>query len=148
MTKVIRFLSELQKEIEVNNKKIRDFGWIMFVVLGLIVPAIISYKNGWDITRAMTILFGISLVFLLPSLAVPKAVYPVYRGWMTIAILLGLVMTKVIITLVFYLMMTPIGLTRRMFVRDPLKLRIDKNAKSYWVTREEPVSRESYEKQF
>jgi hypothetical protein len=148
LTKTIRFLSELQKEIEVNNKKIRDFGWIMFIVLGLIVPAIISYKNDWDITRLMTILFGISMVFFLPSMLFPKAMYPVFRAWMTIAILLGLVMTKVIITLVFYLMMTPIGLIRRMFVRDPLKLRIDENAKTYWVTRQEPVTRESYEKQY
>jgi len=148
LTKLSLFLSELKKEIEVNPKKIRDFGWVMFIVLGLIIPLFIGYKNDWTITTAMQILFGTGLALLIPSLVAPKAMYGIYRGWMLFAIILGLFMTKVIISIVFLFIMTPIGLFRRVFVKDPLKMKFDPSAKTYWVDKNNSNAPESYEKQY
>lgn len=148
MTKLIQFLSALQNEIEVTPKKVRDFGWVIFAVIGVIVPVFISWRNEWIITDLMLILFGIGLLVLIPCLIAPNLMRPVYRGWMTLAVLLGLFMTKVIITLVFYGMMTPIGLLRRLLVKDPMGLRINKEKQSYWVEKEHSPTPESYEKQY
>jgi hypothetical protein len=53
------------------------------------------------------------------------------------------------LALMFYLVITPFGLLRRLFVRDPLRRRIDKNCKSYWVERQPPgPSPESMAHQF
>ncbi len=147
LTKVVRFLKELQKEIPVSNKKIRDFGWVMLIVLSGIVPLFISWRNDWSITELMLWFFGIGLVLFVPSVTFPKAMTGIYRGWMTLAILLGLLMTKVIISLVFIFLMTPIGLIRRMLVKDPLKMERDERAETYWVDKEER-DRTSYEKQY
>jgi len=148
LTKFRTFLRLLLQEIEVSPKKIKDFGWVMFAVLGLIVPLFISYRIGWEINTAMLILFALSQLILIPSILVPRLMEPIYKAWMLLALLLGLFMTKVIITIVFIVIMTPIGLVRQLFVRDPLKLKADKNATTYWVKKEDEFSAERYEKQY
>lgn len=136
------------QEIEASPKKIKDFGWVMFAVLGILIPLFISYRIGWDINTPMLILFAISQFFLIPSIVLPRMMEPIYKAWMLLAILLGLFMTKVIITIVFILLMTPIGLIRKMFVRDPLNLKADKSATTYWVKKENTFSADRYEKQY
>ena len=148
LTKFGKFIQALKSEIEISPKKIRDFGWVMFAVLIVIVPAFISWRNDWAVTNLMLIFGSIGFVLWLPSLLVPKAMYSVYRGWMLLAILIGLFMTKVIITLVFYGMMTPIGLMRQWIVKDPLKMKADPDAETYWVEKNEAKTKESYEKQY
>ena len=148
MIKIIHFLKELQKEVPVSPKKIRDFGWVMLIVLSVLVPLFISWRNGWIIMPLMGWFMGVGLLLFLPSVTFPKIMAPVYKAWMTLAILLGLFMTKVIISLVFIFMMTPIGLIRRFFVKDPLKLEIDHQAETYWVDKEPNDDKTSYEKQY
>jgi len=136
------------QEIEVSPKKIKDFGWVMFAVLGILIPLFISYRIGWDINTPMLILFAISQFFLIPSIVLPRMMEPIYKAWMLLAILLGLIMTKVIITIVFIFIMTPIGLIRKLFVKDPLNLKADKSATTYWVKKENTFSADRYEKQY
>jgi hypothetical protein len=148
LTDSLKFIKSLKDEIEVTPKKIRDFGWVMFAVLIVIVPAFISWRNDWIITDLMLIIAAVGLVLWLPSLVIPKSMTSVYRGWMLLAILIGLFMTKVIITLVYFGMMTPIGLVRQWIVKDPMKMKTDPEATTYWVKKESPDSKVSYEKQY
>lgn len=136
------------QEIEVSPKKIKDFGWVMFAVLGILIPLFISYKIGWGINTPMLILFAISQFILIPSIVLPRMMEPIYKSWMLLALLLGLFMTKVIITIVFILIMTPIGLIRKLFVNDPLNLKADKKTNTYWVKKENTLSADRYEKQY
>lgn len=136
-------------EVEVNKKRIRDFGLVMLVVLSFIIPAFLSWRNDWEISSVSWTLFTIGLILFVFSLARPLLLTPVYKAWMGLAIILGLFMTKVIISLVFYLIMTPIGIGRRLLVKDPLRIRSDKQAESYWSVKENPVREpSSYEKQY
>ncbi len=148
MTNFAHFIRELQKEITVDRKKIRDFGIVMFTVVGLIIPAFLSWRADWIITDWMTRLFIFGSLFLAVCVILPKPMQPVYRAWMTLAILLGLVMTKVIISLVFYLMMVPIGLIRQLVTGDPLKQKADPDAETYWVKKEQESDPAQYEKQY
>lgn len=136
-------------EVEVNKKRIRDFGLVMLVVLSFIIPAFLSWRNDWEISTVSWMLFTIGVVLFLFSLVRPLLLTPVYKAWMGLAIILGLFMTKVIISLVFYLIMTPIGIGRRLLVKDPLGIQQNKQIESYWEVKENPVREPStYEKQY
>ncbi|MCH8556370.1 MAG: SxtJ family membrane protein [Balneolia bacterium] len=149
MTKKKSFLAMVMAEVEVNKKRIRDFGLVMLVVLSFIIPAFLSWRNDWEISTVSWMLFTIGVVLFLFSLVRPLLLTPVYKAWMGLAIILGLFMTKVIISLVFYLIMTPIGIGRRLLVKDPLGIQQNKQIESYWEVKENPVREPStYEKQY
>ncbi len=66
-------------------------------------------------------------------LALSYATYPI-----------GFVVSRVLLALVYYLALTPIGLTMRLFRYDPLARRFDRGASSYWTPRQAPPTPESY----
>jgi hypothetical protein len=63
---------------------------------------------------------------------------PLNKLWTKLGLLMGKVMAPIVLGLLLYLVVTPVGLLVRLFGGDPLKLKLDKNSKSYWVTREPP----------
>ena len=74
---------------------------------------------------------------------------PIYLIWMTFATILGWLMTRVILSLIFYLILTPIGLIRRLFGKQFIELRWNKTDSTYWNYRSMHVlEKEKYEKQF
>jgi len=149
LTKKPTFLSVVLAEVLVSTKRIRDFGLVMLVVLSFIIPAFLIWRSGWEPTTAAVILFCTGLLLFVMSLVRPAALTGIYKAWMGLAIILGLFMTKVIISLVFYLLMTPIGLGRQLLVGDPLGMRKKDTATTYWteknITKPDPAS---YEKQY
>jgi len=79
----------------------------------------------------------------------PNALKYPYMAWMTLAFALGFVMSNVILTLFFFLLVTPIGLLSRLFGKDFLARKLDRHAASYWIPRShETRTAESYERQF
>ena len=91
----------------------------------------------------------VSGVILLVSLWRPRLLHPVAWLGRKLADILGRVIGLFSLALLFYLVITPFGLARRVFVRDPLRRRIDKSCKSYWVERQPPgPSPESMAHQF
>ena len=70
---------------------------------------------------------------------IPMGMKPVYRTWLRIAHLIGRGITTLMLTLGFYLVITPAGLLKRVFGGRPLPLKPDKNAATYWVKRMEPA---------
>lgn len=70
---------------------------------------------------------------MLLGAAIPAVLKPIYSVWMALAVVLGFIMTRVILTIVFYLVVTPIGLIMRAVGRDPLDRKLDSNASSYWL---------------
>ncbi|HXM41331.1 MAG TPA: hypothetical protein VN924_08770 [Bryobacteraceae bacterium] len=91
----------------------------------------------------------VSAVILLASLLRPSLLHPMAWLGRKLADLLGRVVGLVSLALLFYLVVTPFGLARRLFVRDPLRRRIDKRCNSYWVERRPPgPSPESMAHQF
>jgi hypothetical protein len=74
-----------------------------------------------------------ALFFLRSGLAWPRALAPVERAWMALSRVLSMVMTYVILTIMFFLVITPIGLMLRLAGKDLLQVRADKKKDSYWV---------------
>jgi hypothetical protein len=81
---------------------------------------------------------GVSGVILLVSLQWPRLLYPAAWLGRELTDILGRAIGLFSLALLFYLVITPFGLARRIFLRDPLGCRIDKRSKSYWVERQPP----------
>ena len=112
----------------------RSFGIVFFIVFFII--AIFPLKNDGDI-RIWSLL--ISVIFLLLGLLNSKILTPLNRLWSKFGILLGRFISPLIMGLIFFLVVTPIGLLMRMLRKDLLNLKFDNN-KSYWIEKKGPKS--------
>jgi hypothetical protein len=127
-----------------NNQELRSFALTISVALG-IVGALVLWRKG-----PMGFIFiAIGAVILLAGLVWPKSLAPLFKVWMTLALVLGFIMSHIILALVYYLVLSPIGLFMKILGKDPLTLRFDPKADSYWVRRKKKEwRRENYEKMF
>jgi len=129
-------LKALLKEIDASPKNVKQFAWLFAFIGIIIIPGIIWYKHDGVIGEAGILAFGIGTLFLLIGLIRFQILNPFYKAWMLLALVLGLVMTKVIITIVYYLVMTPIGLVKRSDLNKSMHLKFIKSDDSYWVKKE------------
>jgi multisubunit Na+/H+ antiporter MnhG subunit len=108
--------------------------------------AAISLWRGHEIPPRVLGTLGVLLV--VPGLLFPRVLGPVERVWMRFAEVLAFVNTRLILGLVFYVVLTPIGAVMRLF-RDPLDRRLDDGTASNWAQRPiEPVDPARYRHQF
>jgi hypothetical protein len=96
-------------EIESDRRKLRSFGFVMCGALAAL-GTFIAWKGDWSVTTTVLILASAAAAMSLAALAAPGLLRPVHRAWMAVAIVLGFVMTRVILGVVFFLVITPIGL--------------------------------------
>ena len=131
------------KNIPNSNRDIRSFGITMGIILFIISGLLIYYNK--EIYQIIGI---IALTFVGLGLIIPVVLKPLYFVWMTFATILGWVMTRVILSLVFYLIITPIGLLTKLLGEDFLALkRVESD--SYWNYRDSAEElNQDYEKQF
>ena len=128
----------------IDTREIRKFGVIAFFFFGCL--AIIGI---WTKKPLPTYLFGFLSLLGMSFVLIPSKTKPIYRLWLRIAHFLGRVVTTVILTLAYYLVITPAALIKRIFGGAPLPIKPDKNCPSYWVTREEPAQpKERFFKRF
>lgn len=86
----------------------------------------------------------IALGWLLPGI-----LKPLQRVWMAFAVIMGWVMSRVILILLYYLVLTPVALIARVVGKRFLELKWDRSQNSYWNYREPaPPDKNGYEKQF
>ena len=91
----------------------------------------------------------IGIVLLVSGLVIPIILKPIFFLWMVFASILGFIMTRVILSLLFFIILTPIGLILRLFGKQLLVLKWDESKSTYWnyITTKQ-LKREDYEKQF
>lgn len=119
-------------EISSDRKSLRSFGLVMGGVL-LVVVLIVTWKSGWSLTTAVWVITAASVLFIATALAAPQLLRTIHRLWMMFATILGYVMTRVILAVVFFAIITPIGLVLRAVGKDPLSKEPDSTLKSYWI---------------
>ncbi len=110
-----------------DKKELRKFGLVMAAPLALL-GAWFTYKN----SPANLYFFAAAGTFLLAALAFPLVLAPVEKVWMRFAELLGAVMTRVILSLTFFVVITPLGLMLRLIGKDFLDIDWKKKRESYW----------------
>ena len=132
------------KNIKSEKSDLRNFGIIVGIIL-LIISGFLFWKE----KESFQIFLAIGITLFLTAIAIPFVLKPVYWIWMIFGIILGWFMTRVILSLLFYIIFTSIGLTSRLFGKQFLELRWDKSKESYWNFRtNEHLQNKNYEKQF
>ena len=118
----------------------------------LVVAAVFLLIAAWNLYRGRTtvvIIFGsISAALVVAGLFVPVSARAFHKGWMRFAVALGHVNSRVLLTLMYYLVFTPYRLVSRLVGRDPLRRR-GKACESYWTERKRTrQEREQFERLF
>ncbi len=121
--------------LDAGRRALRQFGRVVGgVLLGL--GALVLWRRGWALSPASALLLGAGAALVVLGQAAPGALRPVFRVWMTAALTLGFVMTRVLLTVFFFLAVTPTGWLRRTFGQSPVLTRPDPQAATYWMRRE------------
>ena len=113
----------------------RSFGIVFFVVFLFIALYPLSY-SGQIIKWSLVI----SLIFLILGLINSKILTPVNKIWFKLGIFLGNIISPIIMAIVFFLIVTPIGLIMRVLRKDLLNLKFN-TKKSYWIEKKGPKSK-------
>jgi hypothetical protein len=139
MNAVLKGIAAELAALDYSRKALRSFG---LVVGGVFVgiAAILVWRSGWALGPIGTTLLVLGSTLAAFGLAFPRALRPVYRAWMGLALVLGYVMTRVLLTVVCVTLFIPIGLALRLVGKDLLGIRLDERAPTYWQPREERLS--------
>jgi hypothetical protein len=133
----VRAVREEVRLLDGSPQALRRFGLVVGGVLAGI-GAVVLWRRGWALGAASGGLLGAGAALVVLGAAAPRVLRPVFRAWMTLAFALGFVMTRVILTLVFFLLVTPIGVLRRTLGTSPIRTRPDPTAPTYWLPRPPP----------
>ena len=136
--------AEIQ-ELDTSPRNLRKFGLVVGGVFGLL--AVWFWWRG-KAFYPYVLIPGVSLVVF--GLIWPKLLKQVYVIWMSLALVLGLIVSTALLTILFYLVVTPVGLVARLCGKDFLSQKLDPNANSYWIERDRSIPRRmnDYEQQF
>jgi hypothetical protein len=138
-------ITEEIKQLTTAPRELRKFG--------VLVGAVFVLLGGWCIFRhksAWPWLISPGVLLLVLGLLAPRSLKRPYVVWMTLAYALGLLVSTTILTVFFYLVVTPVALVARLCGKDFLSLKIDRQARSYWLLRDRSHVRQppEYEQQF
>ena len=116
---------------EITAKQLRSFGLTVGGIFALIgVRPVVVHNAGlrwWSIVVASAL--------MLSALAYPRSLFWIHKGWMRVRHIMGSINTRIILGMVFYVVVTPIGLARRLLGKDPMGRRLTADLDSYRVIR-------------
>lgn len=124
---------DYRRESAVKRSSDRAFGLTFAVVFALVAlwPMLDGAPPRWWALAAVVGFTGLAL-------AAPRLLAPFNRLWHGFGMLLGRLVNPLVMGLLFYLVVTPTGLILRAFGKDPLRLKRDPDAASYWIERTPP----------
>ena len=123
----------LQRRDQIKAGSERAFGFVFAAVFAII--ALLPLIDGGGV-RLWAVAIGI--IFLAAALLFAKLLRPLNLAWHKFGLLLHKITTPLIMGLLFYAMLTPIAVIIRAAGKDPLDLKFDPDAGSYWVKHEPP----------
>ena len=111
----------------------RSFGIVMAAAL-----AILALLNGWHNGHLWPWTGGLAGLFLAAALFYPAVLNPLNRLWLKLGLLLHKIVNPIIMAVVFFGAVLPTGLVMRALGKDPLRLKRQPEANSYWIERRPP----------
>ncbi len=146
----MNWIKKAWNEIELNPKIIRQFGFILsgfflfFPLIGngikiWLFKASFHYWIGWPF---------LSVAALLINLFLPTLMTTIYHVAMFVAHQISWVVMRVLLSVIFYVVLTPVSVAMRVMGKDILDQNIDKNAGTYWKKKTSEIKPERYERLF
>ena len=133
------------RQLKTGPRELRRFGLMVGFVLALIAAWL-----GWREKGAYPFFLVSGGLLIGFGAFFPNSLRAVYLGWMSVAFVLGYVVSTVLLTVFFYFIVTPVGLVATLFGNDFLTRKFEPQARSYWIMRKRTGRKpgESYEQQF
>ena len=129
--------------IKSSRKDLKSFGVTIGFIL-LIIGAFLFVKE----KDSFVYFFSIGSILIILGGITPVILKPIYKIWMIFAVIIGWIMTRVILSVLFFSIITAIGIFTRLIGKDFLYLK-SRNQKSYWNSRDREYElNQDYEKQF
>ena len=129
-------MKKLNKVSKKNNIIFGILFFVLFLIIGLYPLKSVGVIRIWSIT--------LSLLFLIITIIKPNLFTYLNRLWIKFGILLGKIISPIVMGLVFFFVVTPIGVLVRILKKDVMSLK--RGASSYWINRENKL--QSMKKQF
>jgi hypothetical protein len=128
-----QFHESFQRVEEIKGSSNRSFGLVFFVFFAIVSlwPVLFGNPLRWWTAP-------IALLFLLISFVAPQILTPLNRAWTRLGLLMHRVVNPLIMGLLFFVAITPMGLMLRLLGKDLLRLKRDPKAQSYWIVRDPP----------
>ena len=119
----------------------RSFGILFFIVF--LILSLWPLKNGNNLNLYFLITSG---VFLILGAINSKLLTPLNKTWIKFGEILGLIIAPIVMSLVYFVILTPVSLIVRLFGKDLLGLKFIKENETYWIKRKKNLT--SMDKQF
>ena len=141
---MIPVIIEDLKNIQSTPRDLRSFGLGVGAVLALIGGLLL-----WRQSPAYPYFLCAGGALVVLGLLLPRVLMPLQKVWMGFAVIMGWFMTRLILGILFYLILTPLSLSMRLFGKRFLDKKPDPSLDSYWHRRENNAGgKERYERQF
>jgi len=114
----------------IDNSELRKFGLVVGSVLMLI--GVFPVVKGGDLNAYLMIIAAILVVL---AILAPAILSPVYKIWVKIGNVLGRINSFLLLSIIFFFILTPIGLISRIFKGNSMRFYKKKNMSSYWIKR-------------
>ena len=139
-----QLLGEEYQKLDRSPRALRRFGLTLGSAL-LLLAALLFWRHH----RALGLPFAaLGTLFVLVAGVAPLLLKWIHGPWMILSLALGWLMTRVLLTTAFFLIVTPIGLLQHLFGKRPLEIAFRTGATSYWQPRTAQPLPADYEKQF
>jgi hypothetical protein len=126
---------DFTRKENVQGSSDRSFGLVMAGFFGIV--AVWPLLHG-SLSSIRSWALVVAAAFLAVALLRPAALGPLNRLWLKLGLLISKVVSPVVLTILFYTTVTPIGFLMRWSGKDPLRLHRNTAAESYWIVREPP----------
>jgi hypothetical protein len=117
---------------EIENSQLRSFALIVGGIWALVGLWPLVVRGGSPRWWAL----AIASLLVLPGIILPRSLFWIYKSWMMLGHILGWINTRIILGVIFYGVVTPIGMIRGWLGKDPMGRRLTLDLDSYRILRE------------
>ena len=127
-------MSESRNNISIQQSSEKSFGVVFSIVFLIVALYPLINSEGLRIWALV-----VSIIFFLLAFLAPKILVLPNKLWFKFGLLIGSIVAPIVMAFVYFVTVLPTGLIMRLLGKDLLKQKLDKNAKSYWIERKEPM---------
>ena len=127
-------MTEIPRYVSTEQSSEKSFGVVFSIVFLIVALYPLITSAGLRIWALV-----VSIIFFLLAFLAPKVLVLPNKLWFKFGLLIGSIVAPIVITLVYFVTVLPTGLIMRLLGKDLLRLKLDRNSKSYWIERSEPM---------
>ena len=127
------------KNIKSTKKELREFGLTIGIIL-----VILGFIALWRNKDIYSYFLSVGVAFVILGITFYKVLLPLQKIWMGFSIIIGFFVSRIVLTILFYLVLTPIGIIVKIFGKDILDERIDRKKESYWHEKDPSLKEKVY----